>query len=31
MQMDKQTYLILLDFDKAFDKVAYEKLLLKLP
>ena len=30
MQMGKQTDLILLDFSKAFDKVAYEKLLLKL-
>ena len=25
MQMDKQTDLILLDFSKAFDKVAHEK------
>ena len=30
MQSGKQTDLILLDFSKAFDKVAYEKLLLKL-
>ena len=30
MQMSKQTDLILLDFSKAFDKVAHEKLLLKL-
>ena len=30
LQMDKQTDLILLDFSKAFDKVAHEKLLLKL-
>ena len=30
MQMGKQTDLILLDFSKAFDKVAHEKLLLKL-
>ena len=30
MQMGKQTDLILLDFGKAFDKVAHEKLLLKL-
>ena len=30
MQMGKQTDLILLDFSKAFEKVAYEKLLLKL-
>ena len=30
MQMGKQTDLILLDFSKVFDKVAYEKLLLKL-
>ena len=30
MQMDKQTDLILLDFSKAFDKVAHEKLILKL-
>ena len=30
MQMGKQTELILLDFSKAFDKVAHEKLLLKL-
>ena len=30
MQMCKQTSLILLDFSKAFDKVAHEKLLLKL-
>ena len=30
MQMGKQTNLILLDFSKAFDKVAHEKLLLKL-
>ena len=30
MQMGKHTDLILLDFSKAFDKVAYEKLLLKL-
>ena len=29
MQMDKQTDLILLDFSKAFDKIAHEKLLLK--
>ena len=29
MQMGKQTDLILLDFSKAFDKVAHEKLLLK--
>ena len=29
MQMDKQTDLILLDFSKAFDKVAHEKLILK--
>ena len=30
MQVDKQTDLILLDFSEAFDKVAHEKLLLKL-
>ena len=30
MQMGKQTDLILLDISKAFDKVAHEKLLLKL-
>ena len=30
MQIGKQTDLILLDFSKAFDKVAHEKLLLKL-
>ena len=30
MQMRNQTDLILLDFNKAFDKVAHEKLLLKL-
>ena len=30
MQAKKQTDLILLDFSKAFDKVAHEKLLLKL-
>ena len=30
MQMGRQTDLILLDFSKAFDKVAHEKLLLKL-
>ena len=30
MQMGKQTGLILLDLSKAFDKVAHEKLLLKL-
>ena len=30
MQMGKQTDLIFLDFSKAFDKVAHEKLLLKL-
>ena len=30
MQMGKPTDLILLDFSKAFDKVAHEKLLLKL-
>ena len=30
MQMGKQTDLILLDFSKTFDKVAHEKLLLKL-
>ena len=30
MQSGKQTDLILLDFNKAFDKVAHEKLLLKL-
>ena len=30
MQMGKQTDLILLDLSKAFDKVAHEKLLLKL-
>ena len=30
MQMGKQTDLILLDFSKAFDKVAHEKLILKL-
>ena len=30
MHMGKQTDLILLDFSKAFDKVAHEKLLLKL-
>ena len=30
MQMGKQTDLILLDFSKAFDKVAHDKLLLKL-
>ena len=30
MQMGKQTELILLDISKAFDKVAHEKLLLKL-
>ena len=30
MQMGKQTDLILLDFSKAFDKVAHEKLLMKL-
>ena len=30
MQLGKQTDLILLDFSKAFDKVAHEKLLLKL-
>ena len=30
MQMGKQTHFILLDFSKAFDKVAHEKLLLKL-
>ena len=30
MQMGKQTDVILLDFSKAFDKVAHEKLLLKL-
>ena len=29
-QMGKQTYLILLDFSKAFDKVAHEKLISKL-
>ena len=30
MQMGKQTDLILLDFNKAFDKVAHEKLISKL-
>ena len=30
MQMGKQIYLILLDFSKAFDKVAHEKLIQKL-
>ena len=30
MQIGKQTDLILLDFSKAFDKVAHEKILLKL-
>ena len=30
MQMGKETDLILLDFSKAFDKVAHEKLILKL-
>ena len=30
MQMGKQTDLILLDFSKAFDKVAHEKLISKL-
>ena len=30
MQIGKQTDLILLDFSKAFEKVAHEKLLLKL-
>ena len=30
MQLGKQTDLILLDFSKAFDKVAHEKLLFKL-
>ena len=30
MQSGKQTDLILLDFSKAFDKVAHEKLLFKL-
>ena len=30
MQMGKQTDLILMDFSKAFDKVAHDKLLLKL-
>ena len=30
MQMGKQTDFILLDFSKAFDKVAHKKLLLKL-
>ena len=30
MQIDKQTELILLDFSKAFDKVAHGKILLKL-
>ena len=30
MQMGKQTYIILLDFSKAFEKVAHEKLLQKL-
>ena len=30
MQMGKQTSLILLDFSKAFDKVAHEKLIQKL-
>ena len=30
MQMGKQTDLILLDFSKAFDKVAHEKLIIKL-
>ena len=30
MQMGKQTDLNLIDFSKAFDKVAHEKLLLKL-
>ena len=30
MQICKQTGLILLDFSKAFDKVAHEKILLKL-
>ena len=30
MKMGKQTDLILLDFSKAFDKVAHEKLILKL-
>ena len=30
MQMGKQTDLILLDFSQDFDKVAHEKLLLKL-
>ena len=30
MQMGKQTDLILLDFSKAFDKVAHEKLIQKL-
>ena len=30
MQIGKQTGLILLDFSKAFDKVAHEKILLKL-
>ena len=29
MQAKKQTDLILLDFSKAFDKIAHEKLLLK--
>ena len=30
MQIGKQTGLILLDFSKVFDKVAHEKMLLKL-
>ena len=30
MQIGKQTGLILLDFSRAFDKVAHEKILLKL-
>ena len=30
MQIGKQTDLIILDFSKAFDKVAHEKILLKL-
>ena len=30
MQISKQTGLILLDFSKAFDKVAHEKILLRL-